>query len=240
MRRLLLLFIFLGGFLITAFASQVQLFKVDGTEILPNSTLKVIGSPTEPINELIVYVSNMYDAGGLINIERRIIENFNGSDNRFYWNISRKSKHKKNFIEAFESNKELVFEFMPNNYSGKSIIEYTFSLDNNPNNSISFKVEYQISQTPNALLNLNNYNVSEAYPNPVISEAKFDFIFPVHYREAKIIIRSLLGSIIVEQAFEGTQGTLNINLQDAQNGIYFYSIVIEGEIKETKKLIIKH
>lgn len=240
MRRFLLLFFFLGGYVITVLAGQVQLFKSDGTEILPNSTLKIIGSPSEPINEIIVYVSNMHDTGGLINVERRIIENFNGSDNHFYWNTSKKSTRKKNFIEAFESNKELVFEFIPNNYSGKSVIEYTISLNNNPDKSISFIIEYQISQTPNALADLNKFSVSEAYPNPVITEAKFDYIFPIHYREAKIIIRSLLGSVIVEQTFEGTQGTLNINLQDVHNGIYFYSIVIEGEIKETKKLIIKH
>lgn len=239
MRKFLLLLFFLGGYVITALAGQVQLFKSDGTEILPNSILKVIGSPSEPINELVVYVSNLQDFGGLLNVEQKVIENINGSDNRFYWNTTKKTS-KKNFIDAFESNKELVFEFNPNNYTGKSIIEYSISLNNSPEKSFNFTIEYQIDQANSSFTDLNNYEISEAYPNPVISDAKFDYIFPLHYREAKIIIRSLLGSIIVEQSFEGTQGTMNINLQDVQNGIYFYSIVIESEIKETKKLIIKH
>lgn len=240
MRKLLLLYFFLGGCVMTVFAEQIQLFNSNGTEILHNSTIKINGSSSESINEFAIFVSNMQDFSGLLNIERRIIENINGSDNRFYWNTARKKNRKINFIDAFESNKEFILEFLPNNYSGKSIIEYTVSLTDKADKEIIFIVEYNIREASINSLGINNYTVSEVYPNPVISEAKFDYIFPTHFREAKIIIRSLLGSIIVEQVFEGTQGTLNINLQDAQNGIYFYSVIIEGEIKETKKLIIKH
>lgn len=240
MRKLLLLYFFLGGCVITVFAEQIQLFNSNGTEILHNSTVRINGSSSESINEFVVFVSNMQDFNGLLNIERRIIENINGSDNRFYWNTARKENRKINFIDAFESNKELILEFLPNNYSGRSIIEYTVSLKDKADKAIVFIVEYNIKEASINPLDKINYTVSEVYPNPVISEAKFDYIFPSHFREAKIIVRSLLGSIIVEQVFEGTQGTLNINLQDAQNGIYFYSVIIEGEIKETKKLIIKH
>ena len=85
-----------------------------------------------------------------------------------------------------------------------------------------------------------NFSLSEAYPNPANSETKFDYNLPKSVKEVKIIIRSLLGFVVSEHLIEGTIGTLTIQTNDLTGGFYFYSLIINGDIKITRKLIVKH
>ncbi len=84
------------------------------------------------------------------------------------------------------------------------------------------------------------FSLSEAYPNPANSETKFDYKLPKDTKEVKIIIRSLLGFIMSEHLIEGKTGTITIQTNDLTGGLYFYSLMIDGEINITRKLIIKH
>jgi len=85
-----------------------------------------------------------------------------------------------------------------------------------------------------------NFALSDAYPNPASSETKFDFKIPNEAKEAKIIIRSILGLIMAEHLLEGRSGTKTIQTNDLTGGLYFYSLMIDGDIKVTRKLIVKH
>ena len=103
----------------------------------------------------------------------------------------------------------------------------------NPSTSGSIALENQNVPTP-------LFTLSEAYPNPANSETKFDYKLPNEAKEAKVIIRSLLGLIMSEHLIEGKIGTITIQTNDLTGGIYFYSLLIDGDIKITRKLIIKH
>jgi hypothetical protein len=84
------------------------------------------------------------------------------------------------------------------------------------------------------------FTLSEAYPNPADSETKLDFKLPKDTQKAKIIIRSLLGFVMSEHLIEGLSGTMAIQTSDLTGGLYFYSLMIDGDIRITRKLIIKH
>lgn len=99
----------------------------------------------------------------------------------------------------------------------------------------------QISNSSNVDdTNSTPFSLSEAYPNPASSETKLDYKIPNEAKEAKIIIRSLLGLIMAEHNLEGKIGTKTILTNDLAGGFYFYSLMIDGEIKITRKLIVKH
>ncbi len=82
--------------------------------------------------------------------------------------------------------------------------------------------------------------ISMAYPNPADAETKIDYNLPKETKEAKIIIRSLLGLVISEHKLESLNGTITIQTSDLTGGIYLYSLIINGDIKITRKLIVQH
>ncbi len=96
------------------------------------------------------------------------------------------------------------------------------------------------TNTPNQELFAPDFTLSNAYPNPANSETKLDYKIPNEAKEAKIIIRSLLGHIMAEHLLEGKNGTKTIQTNDLAAGFYFYSLMIDGNIKVTRKLIVKH
>ncbi len=84
------------------------------------------------------------------------------------------------------------------------------------------------------------FELSNAYPNPAITYTKLDYKVPQEVLEAKIILRSLLGSIVKEFVLDDLTGTLKIQTDDLSGGIYFYSLKLDKKIVVTRKLIIKH
>ena len=69
---------------------------------------------------------------------------------------------------------------------------------------------------------VENFSLSEAYPNPASTETRLDFKIPVEAKKAKIIIRSLLGHIMAEHLLEGLSGTKTIPTNELAGGIYFW------------------
>ncbi len=230
--RKILLYLFFLGFISTAFATpQFQVFTNEGGKIISGSRIKVQLLPEESYHQMHLLFEGMIDFKEW-KVNQRVINSLPGTDHYYYFE-KKKRKKKQN-----TGSTDFILEYIPNNQNGGFVVEYI--IENIQTGTIAFRFEVEYTRSNNSLANERSFEVSEVYPNPVISDANFDFSFPIHYREAKIIIRSLLGSVVLQQSFEGTQGTLTMNLSDTPNGIYFYSIIIEGEIKETKKMIIKH
>ena len=84
------------------------------------------------------------------------------------------------------------------------------------------------------------FELSNVYPNPANTEANFDFTLNASISKAQINIYNLLGSKIKTYVLNENEGTLTANTSDLNEGIYFYSLVIDNESKLTQKLIIKH
>lgn len=76
-----------------------------------------------------------------------------------------------------------------------------------------------------------------SYPNP----ASDDFFLQFKGFESGdtyLIMHNLLGEEILRRTL--VNGLNKINVNDLQNGVYFYSIATNNEIIETKKLIVRH
>ena len=76
-----------------------------------------------------------------------------------------------------------------------------------------------------------------AYPNP----AADNFFINFQGNEGMIfnlVIYNLVGEEVLKRNI--SNGTNKISIDDLNNGVYFYSIVTNNEILETKKLIVRH
>jgi len=77
---------------------------------------------------------------------------------------------------------------------------------------------------------------NRAYPNPASSVVNIDYA--LNKKDAQIALYNILGVQVYAQTLNSTEGTAKINVADFAQGIYFYTIKVDGKAVETKKLVI--
>ncbi len=107
----------------------------------------------------------------------------------------------------------------------------------------SFDVTYSETMEQVAIPKVEkNVNLSlSASPIPASSYTNIRYSIPVQYRNANIVIRNPLGTVVAKYNVPtGKNGKVNVNVAGFNSGMYFYSIVADGKTLSTKKLIVKH
>ena len=84
------------------------------------------------------------------------------------------------------------------------------------------------------------FELKDAYPNPVNSNAKIQYVLGED-SEIYFELHNLLGEKIKSKLIKSNRGvnTFFVNVSNLTEGIYLYSIT-NGDIIQTKKMIIKH
>ena len=85
------------------------------------------------------------------------------------------------------------------------------------------------------------YELYQNYPNPFNNQTKIRFEIP-KYSEIRIVVYDILGKqkdIILDGIYQPGKYEINYSSKDLSSGIYFYRMEINGEIKKTKKLMLK-
>lgn len=129
----------------------------------------------------------------------------------------------------------------PNGNEGLSRVKYSFYDKDNPDDHADVFVEFNAT----AALAVpdkkeNNFSLSSVYPNPANTAANFDYTFSPNHKKAELSIFNLLGAKVKTYVLNENEGTLTVNTSDLNEGIYFYSLLINNETYLTHKLIIKH
>jgi Secretion system C-terminal sorting domain len=128
--------------------------------------------------------------------------------------------------------------YNPLSFAGASMIRYVFFVQSNPNDSVCVNVTYDA-----LYVGINNHTVktilSGAYPNPANSTVNFDYSLNTE-NEGSVIIRNLLGSVVKKSVLIRAEGKLSIFTGDLPEGIYFYSLDVDGKTMITRKLIVRH
>ena len=140
-------------------------------------------------------------------------------------------------IAPGETNTMFIGEYYPGEHAGETIIRYVFFDRSNTNDSVCFQSLYQAYplgiEDQKGLAALSN-----AYPNPANMLATFNYSVDAGAK-TELIIRNLLGSTIRQTELSG-DGQIRISTADLSEGIYFYSLMVNGQIQSTRKLVISH
>lgn len=88
-------------------------------------------------------------------------------------------------------------------------------------------------------INENPFQVKQNVPNPFSDITKISYTVKQH-TDAKFYVMNLLGEVVYSNNYEANEGTNTINFDgsDLNEGIYMYTIEIDGK-KVTKRMIIK-
>jgi hypothetical protein len=95
-------------------------------------------------------------------------------------------------------------------------------------------------------INQQNINLSDAdvivlnqnTPNPFAEQTTITYNVPAKYKFAQMVFKTIEGKIIrtVDITTKG-RGQLNVFANDLSAGLYVYSLIVDGEIVDTKKMV---
>ena len=83
-----------------------------------------------------------------------------------------------------------------------------------------------------------NENSIQIYPNPARNWINLEYTIKGKSNDAWFVLRNMLGAIKIKMKLYGSSGKIKIPSRDHNQGIYFYSLIVDDKISETKKLII--
>jgi hypothetical protein len=125
--------------------------------------------------------------------------------------------------------------YFPDGHGGLAIIRYVFYNQSDLTDSVCFNAHYDIAVGIEEIA--SKVEISNAYPNPATSFTQFNYSVEPGVN-ATLIIRNVLGATINQMALAG-QGTARVATHNLTEGIYFYSVMVNGKSTQSGKLIVK-
>ena len=130
----------------------------------------------------------------------------------------------------------LVIYHRPNGNAGTSIYEY--ELYDRANRSVSSSIFVKLETTISVGLDETAKRVSfEVYPNPVENELRLNFPNGIDQTDIELIMHDLTGKEVKRvNAQQGVELQI-LNVDDLKSGLYFISMVKEGERLQSKRFV---
>jgi hypothetical protein len=242
-------FVLFGSVASAQFANDVKIKLMADQSIIPSGgTVDIYTQP----NVLTSHTFKIDNTGAVpysINVRKRYVTStdgfglkLSGTENYFCWTLC--------YPEAtFEStpqniaaggNFPFVSDFKPNAVtSGFMTIEFTFFVPQTTD-SVFFYITYHptptgIATNPSLLQN----EISGAQPNPSINSTTISYSTK-NAANTHLQLYNMVGVLVRDIQLENAQGKAVINTSDLENGMYFYSLVVDNKATSTKKLVITH
>lgn len=80
---------------------------------------------------------------------------------------------------------------------------------------------------------------SNAYPMPANSVVNIDYSFSSSVN-AMIAVYNMMGQEVMRSDVSGMSGKATLNVGDLTDGVYFYSLVVNGVVERSNKLVVRH
>ena len=82
-------------------------------------------------------------------------------------------------------------------------------------------------------------NVFSAYPTPATDVVNFDYDLSGSVNSAAVAVYNMMGQEVMRSDLNGMSGKLSMNVSGLSEGVYFYSLVINGKTEKSSKIVIK-
>jgi type IX secretion system substrate protein len=124
---------------------------------------------------------------------------------------------------------------------GNSSVKFLFYNLSNTNESVEAEINYTVKEKvkDGILFASSVVQFSDVFPNPVREKAIFNYTYFNPEKEARLVIHSVLGSVISEFDLSPYESQLSIPVENYNPGVYFYTLYIDNEGVATKKMVIR-
>lgn len=83
------------------------------------------------------------------------------------------------------------------------------------------------------------YKLEQNYPNPFQGKSVIEYSLPEYEENASIMVFNMTGKLLKEYKLREKSGTIEVNSDDFEPGIYLYSLISNNDEIITKKMIVK-
>lgn len=134
---------------------------------------------------------------------------------------------------------QLIVYHKPNGNAGNSLYRYVAFDGANPNDSVEVFVAVNISaaNSVNELFAVKSLNL---FPNPANQVANIHYQFNNAAGEQQLVVSDMIGNRRKVMQLIGTEGTVRLDLNEYASGIYFVTVMRNGEAVSTKRLVVTH
>ena len=228
--------------------SQTILLSNHNGSIAPNAIIVQAGSPDS--TELITYLNVQNTSGSSINVFCKKVElsMLDSCEMTMCWagNCYPASTNTSPYAQAISPG-QVITEFV-GHYTqtafhhftpGESVIRWVFYDRALPDDSASVTIKYTSYPLGIEEMNTRAAMLSNVYPNPAANTASCSYSLPAG-SQGTIVLRDVLGTSVQTMPLQVTAGKVALNASALSDGIYFCSLMVDGKISQTKKLIVKH
>ena len=213
----------------------------DGLALPNNSDVVYNGSPTagEIVADAITITNN---SGNPVNVLVKKVEMqlVDSTSNTFCWGLCFPpdvfvSPDPIAIGPGQTNSSDFSGHYYPGGHPGLTIIRYVFFNQSDPMDSVCFNAHFDAGVGLDELA--SKVTLSQAYPNPATSYTQFSYSVEPGV-DATLIMRNVLGATINRTALKGS-GTVRIATDDLSEGIYFYTIMVNGKATQSGKVIVQ-
>lgn len=125
-------------------------------------------------------------------------------------------------------------------YTGTSVVNYKiFNTDpGEPEDTVSFTYIYTATELSGVQTKILTENDFYAYPNPAVNTLNIAFNDLSQFSNAEVVLRNILGSELKRQKVNIRRNLTEIDISELGRGVYFYSVVLDGKVFQTKKFAV--
>lgn len=121
----------------------------------------------------------------------------------------------------------------------EQVMQYYLYTTDDPDNKFVINVTFKYS-----LDDVEDINAVEefsgAYPVPASDVVNFDYSFNSGVNSAMVAVYNMMGQEVLRSDVSGMSGKLSLNVSDLADGVYFYSLIVNGKTEKSSKLVVRH
>ncbi len=124
---------------------------------------------------------------------------------------------------------------------GLTRVTYCFYDKKNPLDEVCYTFTYDVANGVQTVSISDAEILTSVYPNPVQSIGKVGYnLNGKKYTEANLVVRNLTGAIVKTYKIAQSNGEISINTDQMGNGIYMYSLIVDGKAMLTRKMTVSN
>lgn len=247
MKKLLFSIFLLSSVAIYGYAQSITLSNSNGP-IAPNATIIQQGTPDSV--ELITYLNVKNETGSSLNVFCKKVEMImlDSTEITMCWagNCYPAATNVSPYAQAIspgQVNTEFVGHYTQTAFNhfkvGESVVRWVFYDRDLTDDSASVTVKY--TSYPLAVEETQAHQpvLSGIYPNPASGDVSCSYSLPGGSL-GSILVRNMLGASVSTHPLPSANGKVTFSTANLNDGIYFCSLLVDGKIRQTQKLIVKH
>jgi hypothetical protein len=243
MKKLLLTLYFLSIAVFFGYSQSLSLSDSSG-QVPNNSTITRSGVPTDA--EIVVFLNVTNNSNKTISVKAKKVEISLLSPSYITFCWAGGCYPPTTFVSpngtsmaAGATNTEFSGHYTPESVSGLATVRYVFFDEANPTDSVCVNVNYTAYPLGIVEPAEGTVTLSNPYPNPARNTVSFNYACAAG-SDARLIICNVLGSTVKSESISAGTGKISVNTEDLNDGVYFYSILVNGKPNVTRKLIVRH